>query len=769
MSYERVDLATTQSNDQNFTGTSVSKHNEYVESKEKQEVVKSKEIENKDIESKEIACTVSELYQFATGYDYVYMVLGTIGSILTGFCQPAFCLLFGYALDDLNGASIQTSINQLSLYLFFLGIGNLVFATVQNVCWGVVGERLAQRFREEYVNSVLSQEIGWFDVTGANQLATSLSDLSGQIRDGLTYKTADFQQFAAQIVGCVIVAIALDPYVALIMFACTPLIGGAAAVWVGSIADANKGTSEQYAKAGGLATESLTAIRTVSALNAQPDVITTYRKYLLEAMEMGISRGFRVGLATGFMWFIVLCTYAVTLWYGATQIATTLDTGVTDYPNSQTGGKVYAAFFAALMGAFAFGQIATSLSAFTTARVAAKTFLKVIHRKPLIDGLSQEGLKLEQVTGRVELKDVVFAYPSRPAINVCRGYNLIIEPGQSCALVGASGSGKSTIISLLLRFYDPNAGTVNLDGTDIKTLNTRWLRSKIGYVGQEPVLFSGTIAENIAYGLDEMVVPELAGGDDKSKTSVSELIRTLVIEAAKKSHAHDFIMSLPQGYETDVGTAGSSMSGGQKQRIAIARALVKKPTILLLDEATSALDATSERIVQESIDELQQSKSQTTIVIAHRLSTIKNADKIAVVQEGQIVEEGCHDDLVAKNGVYADLVRLQMDSLADLKPSQSQYLLSAGDGRDEVNADETKDNTAATRSRNSSAAGSKAKSAVKGKSVEEEEEGAPVVTVTLSKEETKKLSSRVWSLIWQHSFWFCVSVLGACMVGGMFQ
>ena len=317
------------------------------------------------------------------------------------------------------------------------------------------------------------------------------------------------------------------------------------------------------------------------------------------------------------------------------------------------------------MGSMGMGQIAPPMSCFFEAKASAKPMLDVIRRRPLIDGLSDEGVKpTNKPLGKISIDNVVFAYPSRPHLTVCKGYNLEIESGETVALVGASGSGKSTVINLLLRFYDPQQGEIRLDGINIRDLNIRWLRANIGYVGQEPVLFSGTIAENIAYGLDATLYDEVRvlrdSTDPIERQKAQITLRERVEEAAKQANAHEFIMKFPQQYETDVGSSGSSMSGGQKQRIAIARALIKRPAVLLLDEATSALDAQSERLVQESIDKLQQSKAQTTIVIAHRLSTIRNADKIVVIDKGSVVEIGSHDELLTKeNGIYALLWQKQ--------------------------------------------------------------------------------------------------------------
>ncbi|KAG6577939.1 ATP-binding Cassette (ABC) superfamily [Phytophthora cinnamomi] len=240
--------------------------------------------------------------------------------------------------------------------------------------------------------------------------------------------------------------------------------------------------------------------------------------------------------------------------------------------------------------------------------------------------------------GKIEFKNILFRYPTRPEVTVLRNYNLTIEAGQTVAFCGPSGGGKSTGVSLIERFYDPVDGQVLLDGVDTKELNLNWLRSQIGLVGQEPTLFIGTIAENIAYGLT----------DKPTQQDIEE--------AAKMANAHGFITKFPDGYDTQVGMKGEQLSGGQKQRIAIARAILKNPNILLLDEATSALDSESEKVVQEALDKVVALKRRTTIIIAHRLSTIRKADKICVVSGGKIAEQGTHQELIKLKGIYAKLV-----------------------------------------------------------------------------------------------------------------
>ena len=272
------------------------------------------------------------------------------------------------------------------------------------------------------------------------------------------------------------------------------------------------------------------------------------------------------------------------------------------------------------------------------AREAAETLFRRLDRASLLDPLSSEGQLLAHVAGEVELRDVVFAYPSAQSQLVCRGMCLHVGAGECVALCGPSGGGKSTVVSLVERFYDPLSGAVCLDGVDLRVLNVRWLREQLGLVSQEPVLFSGSVGMNIAYGKENATQAEVEA-------------------AARLANAHGFICgSLADGYSTEVGVRGEKLSGGQKQRVAIARALVRQPSVLLLDEATSALDNESEKIVQAALDEIMAKHRRTTLVIAHRLSTIRHADAIAVVSGGRVVEQGTHDELQQLCGLYHDLI-----------------------------------------------------------------------------------------------------------------
>ncbi|EMP26624.1 ATP-binding cassette sub-family B member 5 [Chelonia mydas] len=302
--------------------------------------------------------------------------------------------------------------------------------------------------------------------------------------------------------------------------------------------------------------------------------------------------------------------------------------------------KPYRVFSAITYGAMALGETLTFAPEYAKAKSGAAHLFALFERTPAIDSYSQEGEKPATFKGGLEFREVSFTYSSRPDVPILQGLSLQIERGQTMAFVGSSGCGKSTSVQLLQRFYDPLTGQVLFDGINAKHLNIQWLRSQIGIVSQEPVLFDCSIAENIAYG------------DNSRNVPLDE-----IQEVAKAANIHSFIEELPEKYNTRVGDKGTQLSGGQKQRIAIARALLRQPKILLLDEATSALDNESEKVVQQALDQAR--KGRTCIVIAHRLSTVQNADVIVVINNGKIIEQGTHQQLMAKREAYFNLVNAQ--------------------------------------------------------------------------------------------------------------
>uniref|UniRef100_A0A8C1LUQ8 ATP-binding cassette, sub-family B (MDR/TAP), member 11b n=1 Tax=Cyprinus carpio TaxID=7962 RepID=A0A8C1LUQ8_CYPCA len=386
---------------------------------------------------------------------------------------------------------------------------------------------------------------------------------------------------------------------------------------------------QAYAKAGAVADEVLSSVRTVAAFGGEKKEVERYDCNLISAQRWGIRKGLIMGFFTGYMWFIIFLCYALAFWYGSSLVVDTQE---------YSPGTLLQVFFGVLIAALSLGQASPCLEAFAAGRGAATIIFETIEREPEIDCLSEAGYKLDKVKGDLEFHNVTFHYPSRPEVKILEQLNLQVTSGETTAFVGPSGAGKSTAIQLIQRFYDPKEGMVTLDGHDIRGLNIQWLRSLIGIVEQEPVLFATSIAENIRYGR-----PGVSNDD--------------IITAAKEANAYNFIMDLPQKFDTLVGEGGGQMSGGQKQRIAIARALVRNPRILLLDMATSALDNESEAVVQEALDKVRMGR--TTISIAHRLSTIKNADVIVGFEHGRAVERGKHDELLDRKGVYFTLVTLQ--------------------------------------------------------------------------------------------------------------
>lgn len=389
-------------------------------------------------------------------------------------------------------------------------------------------------------------------------------------------------------------------------------------------------TKAAYEKSAGFACEATSAIRTVASLTREEDVFEKYHSQLeAQAKSSLVSVAKSSSLYAASQSFVFFCI-ALGFWYGGTLIAKR------EYSQFQ----FFVCFSSIIFGAQSAGTIFSFAPDMGKAKHAAAELQALFDRKPKIDCWSEEGDRLTTVEGHVEFRDVHFRYPTRPEQPVLRGLNLSIKPGQYVALVGASGCGKSTTIALLERFYDPLSGGVYVDGQEVSKLNVNDYRSYLALVSQEPTLYQGTIRENVLLGADREGVPEEE-----------------IIKACKDANIYDFIMSLPDGFNTVCGQKGGLLSGGQKQRIAIARALLRNPKILLLDEATSALDSESEQIVQLALDKA--AKGRTTIAVAHRLSTIQKADIIYVIDGGRVVEEGSHNYLLSKNGRYAELVTMQ--------------------------------------------------------------------------------------------------------------
>lgn len=381
-------------------------------------------------------------------------------------------------------------------------------------------------------------------------------------------------------------------------------------------------------------------MRTVYSFVGEVKTQQAYSRALHRTLDMAKRAGIAKGLSVGLTHGLLIGVWGLLFWYASLLVLR----------KSTNGGQAFTTIINAVVSGLSLGQMAPNLHVFAKGTAAGFHIMQVIERKRLRDcRRGAEGKILPQVAGHIELRDISFSYPSRPNVKIFDRFNISIPAGTTVAIVGSSGSGKSTIISLIERFYDPTAGEVLVDGHNIKTLQLSWLRGKIGLVNQEPALFATSIRENILYG--------------KEGASAAE-----VTAMGKAANAHSFIDKLPQRYDTQVGERGVQLSGGQKQRVAIARAMLKNPAILLLDEATSALDANSEQLVQEALDRLM--VGRTTVVIAHRLSTIRNADAIFVVQNGRVIETGTHNELLGISFLLIHLLcRYKVKAMEELMPS----------------------------------------------------------------------------------------------------
>lgn len=603
----------------------------------------------KDDKKKELRTVQSvpylRLYRCADGLDYVLIVLGVLGSVVNGVTFPLFAVVFGELVDTFGEATgnFVDDVNQIALYFVYLACATLVASFFEVAMFSWAGIRQVGRLRQEYLEAALRQDITYYDTEGTSgDVLSALNDDCNQVQNAIGFKVGNVIHHIVTFFVAIGISLYRGWQLTLVMIALTPLIAVAGATVAKLQKMGNEKISAALSTANTASSQAIGNIRTVASFSAEERLYAAYQALLDFPTAVRIRLDTYGGMATGSVNAVVFFTYAVAFWYGAKLVREDSD---------YTGGVVMNVIFGAIIGGFALGQAAPNFSAFASGCTSAGRLLAVIERKPPIDVRNGGDVPSKPLTGKIELRGVHFAYAARPDVPVFKGLDLTIEAGQTVALVGASGCGKSTVIQLVERFYDPPQGTVTVDGLNVSSLDLSWYRSQVGLVSQEPTLFATTIKANILLGRP--------GASDAD-----------VREAAKAANAHNFIMSLPEGYDTQVGERGVQLSGGQKQRIAISRALLKNPRIMLLDEATSALDTRSERLVQAALDKL--AVGRTTVVVAHRLSTIRNADQIAVVQGGKIVEKGTHKELYAVEGsVYHSLVKLQEQAgLKDLDTAE---------------------------------------------------------------------------------------------------
>lgn len=569
-------------------------------------------------------------------------------------------LIFGRLVQEFNGwaagtktpEDMRASVDKYALYFVYLFIAKFFLVYIHTSCFTITATRTTRTIRQTYIRSLLRQDISYFDTCTPGSVATSISNNADLIQTGLGEKVGVAFQSMAMLVSAFIIAFTQGWKLTLVTATTLP----AAVIGVGITVALDTRQEAKimgiYSKAAGLVEEALSSIRNVTALGANSKLQKKYDVHLDQAKSFGVKKGPILGIQYSAEFFVMYCAYALAFWYGVKLLM---------QGEMGDGGKVVTVLFSVVIGTSSLTMIAPAIGDFTKGAAAAKSVLELIDQEPHIDPISEEGKKPESIQGQISVKGVTFAYPARPTMNVLSSVNMEFEAQKTTAIVGASGSGKSTIVALTERWYDPASGSIELDSDDIKTLNVKWLRSQIGLVQQEPVLFDDTIYNNVAHGLYGTPMDDLP----------EEEKRKLVRDACTEANADGFIQDLPEGYDTKVGERGGFISGGQKQRVAIARSIIKNPRILLLDEATSALDPKAEGIVQAALDKV--SETRTTIMIAHKLSTVKKADKIIVMNQGTVIEQGTHEELLHAEGAYSRLVGTQN--------------LGAGDGGDVEGSD----------------------------------------------------------------------------------
>lgn len=569
-------------------------------------------------------------YLFSYSIGWVFLVLSTLAGLVFPY------LMGGLLGADSGGSSVDTigqvlsknSVNGIAFALFILfGIQSL-FSFFRVVLFNNVTENALRDLRNDAFERMIYMPMDFFNTHKVGELTSRIASDITQIQETMRTTIAEFFRQLVIVVGGITFLVFISWKLSLIMLGTVPVMAIIAVIFGRYIRKLSKNAQDFTAESNSIIEEALSGIANVKAFTNEVFNLNRFRVNTQKMRDLNVKSGIWRGVFVSFIIFCLFGAIVFIIWQGMimTQGA---------HPTLPKEGFYQFILFTILMGA-SIGSLPELYANIQKALGAVENLIEIMNtatERELVDGTKKPTLK-----GNIRLEDVHFQYPQRLDVPVLSGINFSIDRNQTLAVVGGSGAGKSTLASLLLRYYEPQSGTVFFDDTNIREIDLEYLRSHIAIVPQEVMLFADTIQENIRFGRPEASTQEIE-------------------DAAKAANALEFIQSFPEGMNTQVGDRGIQLSGGQKQRIAIARAILKNPAILILDEATSALDSESEKLVQDALDRLM--TNRTAIVIAHRLSTIRKADKIIVLQDGKIMEEGNHETLIALNGAYARFVELQ--------------------------------------------------------------------------------------------------------------
>ncbi|KAJ5344598.1 multidrug resistance protein 1 2 3 (p glycoprotein 1 2 3) [Penicillium brevicompactum] len=535
-------------------------------------------------------------------------------------------------------SQLRSEASELALYFVYLGIARFVLSYIYNTLFTYTAHLITRNIRHEYLKSALGQEVAFFDVGAGGSIAAQATSNGHMIQGGISEKLGLAFQGIAAFVTAFTIAFVVQWKLTLICLCIAPatlivngIAGGFMGVYENQILEVN-------AKANVFVESVISSVRTAHAFEIRDRLVDRFEEHLSSAHKIGSKLSVIFGTFFSAEYCIVHLGYGLAFWQGIRMFSR---------EEIMETGSIFVVIMSVIIAATQLTMLTPYMIDFTRSATAASALFNLMERKSEIDSYGTTGCQLSEIVGDIELTDVTFAYPTRPEVNVLDKFSMRAQAGKVTALVGQSGCGKSTIVGLLERWYNPASGTIKLDGHPLEELNLSWLRKNVRLVQQEPVLFQGTVFDNIKQGL--------VGTKWEHAQRDQQLER--VQDAATMAFAHDFIVNLPNGYDTEIGQRGGLLSGGQKQRIAIARSIISQPKVLILDEATSALDPQAERVVQKALDKA--TEGRTTIVIAHKLATIRRAESIIVMEKGCIVEQGTHDSLLACGGKYSQLVKAQ--------------------------------------------------------------------------------------------------------------